>query len=302
MRLDFDSVISLAKSDSDVSPTKNPLVFLKEVAHVGTFHKGDMKIPITEAHLDHWVKTFAEMSEEGIEVPVPVEHTKDPEKRRGTVLALSKRTNSRGLPALYAKIKFRDAEAAKLSHSGCSIFVPMSANSGSGKKFKIPVQHICITDYPVINNLEPFKPIALSFGDQKPDDKPTDKPDAPKSEAPKTGSAPAQDPLLMLAHQLGIQATDPQQIIAMIMQMVKPAAPVAQQMPQRSPMPPPMMPAQQPVQPMMPQRPAQMSGRPMLAASFSLDDLPEEILMALSKKQMKKVVKAVKKGKKDIVQ
>lgn len=160
--LSFDCCISLAQNDSDVVSTDNPLVYWKEIAHVGTFFKEDQEIPITERHLDHWHKTFAEMSNDGIVVPVPVEHTKDPEKRRGHVLETARRENSRGLPALYAKIRFSDADAAKLRQSGTSIFVPKEAPNGYGKKYNIPIQHVAITDYPVIADLEPFT-VALSL-------------------------------------------------------------------------------------------------------------------------------------------
>jgi len=159
------ATISLSHGESESQATKDPLVFWKEVAHAGTFFKGDQRIDITPKHIQHWEKTHRAMSQAGLTVPVPLEHTKDPEKRRGKVLAMSARPNSRGIPALYAKIKFRDQEAAKLKDSGCSIWVPTETPCGDGRVFRNAVEHVCVTDYPVIPDLEPFTDaIALSHG------------------------------------------------------------------------------------------------------------------------------------------
>ena len=157
-------VFSLSHGEGDTKATKDPTVFWKEVAYAGTFFKGDQRIDITPRYLKHWEKTHRAMSKAGVEVPVPIEHTTDPEKRRGKVLELAARPNSRGIPALYAKIKFRNEKVAEdLKDSGTSIFVPDEAPSGLGKSWVQPVQHIAITDYPVIPNLEPFtQAIALS--------------------------------------------------------------------------------------------------------------------------------------------
>lgn len=166
---DRNLVINLALSDSETHAVPDkPLEFWKEIAHVGRFAKGDFKFSITEDDLEHWHNTFGAMQKSGIEVPVPVEHTKDPEKRRGKVLALARKTNSKGLPALFARIKFRDGDAAKLSHSGVSIFVPAKAADGYGNEFKAPIQHVAITDYPVLTDLDPFQPIMLSFVGESP--------------------------------------------------------------------------------------------------------------------------------------
>ena len=164
LSLSFGSAtISLSHGESETQATKDPLVFWKEVAHAGTFFKGNQRIDITPNHIKHWEKTHKQMSQAGITVPVPLEHTKDPEKRRGKVLAMSARPNSRGIPALYAKIKFRDQEAAKLKDSGCSIWVPSESPCGDGRVFRHAIEHVCVTDYPVIPDLEPFtEAIALS--------------------------------------------------------------------------------------------------------------------------------------------
>jgi len=154
--LGFDAIISLSHGDGDVQATSDPLTFWKEIAHVGKFYKGSQEINITPRHLKHWAGTFKAMSQVGIKVPVPVEHTENPERKRGEVLAMITRENRKGVPALYARIKFRDADAAKMKDSGTSIYVPTKRESGLGHHFVSPVTHVAVTDYPVIPDLEPF--------------------------------------------------------------------------------------------------------------------------------------------------
>lgn len=267
-----DVVLSLSGADSDTKKTRDPLVFVKEIVHVGEFKKDGQRINIREGHLDHWKKTFAKMSNLGMKVPVPVEHTRNPEKKRGEVLSLEKKLNSRGIPALYARIKFRDPEAAKLSGSGVSIFVPKEASSGLGHVFANPLEHVAITDYPVIPDLEPFAQ-ALSLSFEPPEKKSDEKNDQGPS-------------LQSIAQMLGVQPTGDDKsllaaIAAAIQQMKQPQQPQA-------PVMRPAMPMQRPM-PMQPMRP------PM---GMSLDSvLPKEVLMALSKKQYKKLSKKLSKVK-----
>jgi hypothetical protein len=167
MRKEFSFVLSLGGASTDVVEGHDPLVFWKEIAYEGTWKKGKQEVVITPELMDHWATTFDAMNKEGIQVPVPIEHTKDPEKRRGTVTALARRINSRGRQSLFGKFKFRDEEAAKLAKTaGASIFVPATAPSGSGRVFKKPIEHVAITDYPVIADLEPFQAVALSFNEE----------------------------------------------------------------------------------------------------------------------------------------
>lgn len=164
----FNAILSLENGEA-ATATSDPLEFWKEIAHEGQFVKdtgsSHIEFAITRGMMDHWEKTFKEMSGEGIQVPVPVEHTRDPEKRRGTVIELARKKNRRGMDALYAKIKFNDAEAAKLAKTtNVSIFVPKKVTSGVSKKnYVMPLEHLALTDYPVLHDLEPFQAIALSM-------------------------------------------------------------------------------------------------------------------------------------------
>jgi hypothetical protein len=152
-----------------------PLEYWKELCHEGQFVKDNgathLEFKITRDLMDHWNKTFLEMSTDGMSVPLPVEHTKDPEKRRGSLVETKRQLNKRGQQALYGRIKFNDESAASLAKSGAgvSIFVPKQVTNGHGKKYVMPIEHVAITDYPVLHDLEPFQAVALSLasdGDQ----------------------------------------------------------------------------------------------------------------------------------------
>ncbi len=148
-------------------------VFRKELIYPGHFLKKDSKgnvefeLPVDEALIDHWARTFKKMKAKGIEVPVPIEHTTDPELRRGTVVDLKKEFNKeRNAPALFAYIKFRDPEtAAKLSKTTqVSLFSPPDFVDGTGETFTRPIRHVALTDYPLVPALGGFeKTIAASL-------------------------------------------------------------------------------------------------------------------------------------------
>ena len=150
-----------ATKDSD-------LIFEKELIYSGTFTKGSGKdkqeFDIKDADIKHWDKMLQEFSELDIGVPVPLEHTDNPEDRRGTVVPFSSfvKINERGKLALFVKIEFRDKDAAKLALvSDVSIFA-VDATSRADRKFKNVITHVAITDYPVVRHLKGFEVLAAS--------------------------------------------------------------------------------------------------------------------------------------------
>lgn len=142
------------------------LTFTKEIAYVGQFVKAesDQEFEISKKDLDHWDETFVRMRSAGVKVPVPLRHTSDPTSRRGTVIAMSRGVDHKKRDALFATIKFVDPDAAKLAASAdVSIFVPDEFIDGTGNEYKKPITHVALTDYPVLPDMEPFKPIVASF-------------------------------------------------------------------------------------------------------------------------------------------
>jgi phage I-like protein len=143
--------------------------YRKELIYVGKFIKDGIEFSIDDALLQHWVETFNEMSKDGIEVPVPIEHTTNPEARRGTVQALELAADSKGRSALFGVIQFRDEEAEKLAASAnVSIYVPPNAEV-NGKRYVRPLRHLALTDYPAVPDLDNFHTIAASLANPKGD-------------------------------------------------------------------------------------------------------------------------------------
>lgn len=145
----------------------DPLLRRKELIYTGSFEKKtkteSIKFAVDETVLQHWHNTFIAMSANGVDVPVPKEHTADPDARRATVVRTEIAQNKRGLRALYGYFKFKDAESLKLAEqANVSIFVPDEYTDGKSNKYFRPIRHVALTDYPVIPGLEGFETIALS--------------------------------------------------------------------------------------------------------------------------------------------
>lgn len=146
----------------------DPLVRRKELIYIGNFRKKnnseDIRFDVDETTLQHWHNTFIAMSANGIEVPVPEEHTTDLTKRRGTLIKTEIALNKRGLRALYGHIKFKDIESLKLAETtNASIFVPPELTDGKDNTYHHPITQVALTDYPVIPGLEKFQSIAASL-------------------------------------------------------------------------------------------------------------------------------------------
>ena len=138
--------------------------FWKELVYTGDFTHGDLSFSVTEPLLSHWVETFEKMKANGVDVPVPLEHTDDPEKRRATVTAMRVAEDSQGRKALFGLHKFAPGhEALAASGTNVSIFVPGKFTDGKGVVYQRPIRHVALTDYPVIPGLDEFQAIAASF-------------------------------------------------------------------------------------------------------------------------------------------
>jgi hypothetical protein len=170
---DFEDVdVSMAFTLASGDQVKSP-VFRKELAYQGRFVKfkpgtrdPEFELPVDETQIDHWVNTFRVMKKNGIEVPMPIGHTTEPERRRGTVVDLRKEENPNrpGGFSLYAYCAFNDEQtASKLKNSNVSLFMPPKFDDGKGRRYIRPIRHVAITDYPVVPGLSPFQNIAASF-------------------------------------------------------------------------------------------------------------------------------------------
>ena len=140
------------------------LMCWKELCRTGTYIAGGAEHVIDDAFLQHIVDTFFRRQAKGIEVPCPVGHCHDPEKRRGQVRYVELRKNSEGGTSLYGIIEFVSAEAKKrLMPTSVSIEAPEIMEDGDGEKHHFGLEHVAFTDYPVVAGMEPFEDVVFSI-------------------------------------------------------------------------------------------------------------------------------------------
>jgi len=193
-----ENVVFLAPDLMTFSATEDPLIFEKELVYDGTFTKGDKKFTVTKDDLLHWKDQVDGFAKSGIDVPMPLGHTTDPEKTRAKLLSIDVRPKSNGKHAAFGKLKFSDSQAAKLAKTAdVSIYVEPSFKDGNGTVWKRPIRHVAFTNYPVIPGLGSFQAVAASFD----------------------GSLDM-SPMVPLAQQLGIQNADQKDDAALTAEIV----------------------------------------------------------------------------------
>jgi hypothetical protein len=139
-------------------------IYEKELIYCGDFCKGDMRFSVGPQDLHHWARTAAQFRKNGIDIPMPVEHSEDPEKRRASILSMHVKPNKKGVLALFGRLKFDTPEAEQtLKNSQVSIFARKKWSDGLGRQYVAPITHVAFTDYPVIPALDKFEAIAASF-------------------------------------------------------------------------------------------------------------------------------------------
>lgn len=141
--------------------------FRKELIRAGTWHKGDQQWTVDEALLSHWADTFREFTGDGNKVPVPVEHTTDPEANRGYVVGMEVAASDDGTPALFGMVEFAEGYEHLAKTTDVSIYSPQEHPGGNGKRYTRPITHVALTTQPVVTGLGNFEPIAASFGEPK---------------------------------------------------------------------------------------------------------------------------------------
>jgi len=144
--------------------------YLKELVKEGTFVDGQGRTQtFTRADLRTWTFETNRYIDNGNLPAMPIEHTKDPEQNRGSVLRVKLAKNRKGEWAIFGICKFRDAEAEKMATSvDCSVFVEPNYVDGKGNKYKAVITHLALTNYPVVSGLEGFDYIQLSLSKGKP--------------------------------------------------------------------------------------------------------------------------------------
>lgn len=142
--------------------------YRKQLAYEGQFEKGDMRFSLGPAMFKHWVEIFKKFREKGIKLPLYIEHPKNQadgvEKNRGEVVELECGVDEKGRQSLYGLCEFRDEEAEKLTKTAdVSVFASETFKDGTGEEYVWPLQHIALTDRPVLPGLAGFQVLAASL-------------------------------------------------------------------------------------------------------------------------------------------
>jgi hypothetical protein len=250
----YNFVLCAPETAPFISLDANPLVFEKELIYEGQFTKkdanGEVKFGVDGNTLVHFKHTVDTMLANNVEIPMPLEHTSNPESKRANLIGARVGKNRQDKLALFGKVSFQDAEAAKLAKSSdVSIFVAPEHTDGLGNVYKRPIRHVAFTNYPVIPGLEKFEAIACSYD-------PTDDNYVGEftfSDDDFGEGLALASPLLPIAQQIGIQQPDTLDEAQLTAAIVAAFNALKMQCQQQQP-------GQQ--RPMQPQMPGQMPGQP----------------------------------------
>jgi len=136
--------------------------FRKDLIRAGDWYKAStgQRFTLTTDDLDRMVAEFGKMSLAGVNVPLPVGHTNNPEANRGYLRNLWREGGT-----LYGRLELIGEDAIKLaSRVEVSVCVVPEIVAGDGSKFTHAIEHVALVTDPVINGQGKFVPIAASRG------------------------------------------------------------------------------------------------------------------------------------------
>lgn len=134
--------------------------FRKRILKCGNYiyPENGQKFSITPRNLDQFVQTFHEMRRDGIEIPVPKDHSLRVEDNTGYVKEMRRRGDY-----LEADVEFiNDKEAENAQKGGVSVWIPPKFQNAK-KSYKRPIMHVSLTSYPMIPDLGKFDLVCAVF-------------------------------------------------------------------------------------------------------------------------------------------
>ena len=140
------------------------LMMWKELCRTGHYETDGNEHDIDTDFFRNMVATFDKRRKKGVEIPMPLGHTHDPEMKRGRVLFLEIRPNPKGGESLWGLVEFVDEAAKKaLRNADVSIDAPEEVTDGDGETFQYALEHVALTDYPVVAGMEGFQDVRFSL-------------------------------------------------------------------------------------------------------------------------------------------
>jgi hypothetical protein len=165
-----DVILGEGFKDLELSDEGDELSFEKEIIYVGEFaDKDGNEFTVTEQDVYSWVDSTTEMLADGINIPIPKEHTFDPASNLGHVSEIQAREDSKGRLGVFAKMDFEDKESKKVALSNnVSLYKQSRYEAGNKKTYDNVIRHVAVTSYPRVPDLEGFEfTVALSEAPRK---------------------------------------------------------------------------------------------------------------------------------------
>ena len=141
--------------------------FWKELIHEGRWtnaHAG-FTLDVGRTRLESWKRNFDEMLGAGIRVPVPWGHSYDPRDNAGFLEEIELRDRS-----LWGLLHVPDAaDAQKLGRTVCGVSVSVNPNfvDGTGHRWGEVIEHVALTNYPVVTAQGDFIQASAENGESK---------------------------------------------------------------------------------------------------------------------------------------
>jgi hypothetical protein len=135
--------------------------FWKELIREGRWvnAKAGFTLEVDAARLEQWEQNFHAMADAGIRVPVPWGHSYDPRDNAGFVEEIELRDGG-----LWARLNVPDEDdAAKVGHTVRAVSVSINPDfvDGAGKRWGEVIEHVALTNYPVVTDQEDFVPASM---------------------------------------------------------------------------------------------------------------------------------------------
>lgn len=143
-----------------------PLRFRKELIRSGNWTNSGKTVAISPKDIDHWAKSFSTWRAAGAVTPLYVGNTHEgmtPEQKRGELISVSAEDCPAGGKSLFGVLEFSRPEYTALVTSDVSIYSPPEVTLGNGVTYQWPLEHVLITDSPVVLGLSKFEPITFTL-------------------------------------------------------------------------------------------------------------------------------------------
>ena len=141
--------------------------FWKELIREGRWvnAKAGFTLEVDGERLGQWERSFHEMADAGIRVPVPWGHSYDPRDNAGFVEEIELRDGG-----LWALLNVPDeGDAAKLGSTVRAVSVSINPGfvDGSGRDWGEVIEHVALTNYPVVTEQEDFIQASNDGGERR---------------------------------------------------------------------------------------------------------------------------------------